>query len=82
MAKVEANISMSLDGFVTGPNLDLYAEAVRRFPTLHWQASGGVSSSGDLHALRDRGIAAVVSGKALLENKIPVEELRPFLPAA
>ena len=24
MAKVEANISMSLDGFVTGPNLDQY----------------------------------------------------------
>ncbi|MDF2748655.1 MAG: riboflavin biosynthesis protein RibD, partial [Propionibacteriaceae bacterium] len=24
MAKVEANISMSLDGFVTGPNLDRY----------------------------------------------------------
>ena len=24
MPKVEANISMSLDGFVTGPNLDRY----------------------------------------------------------
>jgi hypothetical protein len=24
MAKVEANISMSLDGFVSGPNLDPY----------------------------------------------------------
>ncbi len=24
MAKVEANISMTLDGFVTGPNLDRY----------------------------------------------------------
>ena len=24
MAKVEANISMSLDGFVTGPNLNRY----------------------------------------------------------
>ena len=24
MAKVEANISMSLDGFVTGPNLDQF----------------------------------------------------------
>jgi hypothetical protein len=25
MAKVEANISMSLDGFVTGPNLDAFS---------------------------------------------------------
>jgi hypothetical protein len=24
MSKVEANISMSLDGYVTGPNLDRY----------------------------------------------------------
>ena len=26
MAKVDANISMSLDGFVTGPNLDRHPE--------------------------------------------------------
>jgi phosphoribosylformimino-5-aminoimidazole carboxamide ribotide isomerase len=32
--------------------------------------------------LRDCGAAAAISGKALLENKIPVEELRPFLPNA
>ena len=27
----------------SGPNLALYAEAVRRFPQIQWQASGGVS---------------------------------------
>jgi phosphoribosylformimino-5-aminoimidazole carboxamide ribotide isomerase len=67
------------DGALTGPNLALYAEAVKRFPTIQWQASGGVSSAADLHALRDCGVAAVISGKALLENKISPEELRPFL---
>jgi phosphoribosylformimino-5-aminoimidazole carboxamide ribonucleotide (ProFAR) isomerase len=38
-----------------------------------------VSSARDLHELRDCGVAAVISGKALLENKISPEELRPFL---
>lgn len=73
---------VSRDGAMTGPNLDLYAEAVRRFPMVQWQASGGVSNSGDLHNLRQCGVAAVISGKAMLENSIPVEELRPFLPNA
>jgi phosphoribosylformimino-5-aminoimidazole carboxamide ribotide isomerase len=70
------------DGALTGPNCELYAEAVRRFPELQWQASGGVATGRDLVALRDCGAAAVISGKALLENKISSEELRPFLPNA
>ena len=70
------------DGALTGPNCELYAEAVRRFPELQWQASGGVATARDLIALHDCGVAAVISGKALLENKISSEELRPFLPNA
>jgi phosphoribosylformimino-5-aminoimidazole carboxamide ribotide isomerase len=73
---------VSRDGAMTGPNTDLYAEAVRRFPNVHWQASGGVSSSADLVRLRECGVAAVISGKAMLENSIPIEELRSFLPNA
>jgi len=70
------------DGAMGGPNCELYAEAVRRFPELQWQASGGVASGRDLVSLRDCGVAAVISGKAMLENKISPEELRPFLPNA
>lgn len=70
---------ISRDGALTGANVDLYREAVRRFPAVQWQASGGVASAHDLHALRDCGVAAVISGKALLENKISIEDLQPFL---
>lgn len=73
---------ISRDGALTGPNVDLYAEAVRRFPSVQWQASGGVARASDLEALRACGVAAVISGKAMLENKISPEELRPFLPNA
>lgn len=70
------------DGALSGPNLALYTEAVRRFPVVEWQASGGVSGSADLHALAATGVAAVVSGRALLEGRISARELAPFLPAA
>jgi phosphoribosylformimino-5-aminoimidazole carboxamide ribotide isomerase len=73
---------ISRDGALTGPNQDLYRDAVRRFPQVRWQASGGVASAADLHALRDCGVAAVISGRALLENKISFEDLQPFLPNA
>ena len=52
------------------------------FRKSHWQASGGMRDARDLHALADAGAAAAISGKALLEELIPAEELQPFLPNA
>jgi phosphoribosylformimino-5-aminoimidazole carboxamide ribotide isomerase len=70
------------DGALSGPNVALYAQAARRFPGIAWQASGGIRDAADLNALAGCGAAAAISGKALLEDLIPVEELRPFLPNA
>jgi phosphoribosylformimino-5-aminoimidazole carboxamide ribotide isomerase len=70
------------DGALSGPNVALYTEAVCRFPHIQWQASGGVAAESDLHALRACGVTAVISGRALLENKITTEELQLFLPNA
>lgn len=68
------------DGALTGPNVELYRKAVRRYPQIEWQASGGIRNAQDLHVLSAAGVAATISGKALLENLIPFEELQPFLP--
>ncbi len=73
---------VACDGALEGPNLALYAEAVRRFPALCWQASGGVRHAADLAALAAAGASAAISGKAMLEQLIPHEELLPFLPSA
>jgi phosphoribosylformimino-5-aminoimidazole carboxamide ribotide isomerase len=70
------------DGALTGPNTDLYAQAVQRYPQIAWQASGGIRNAHDLHALAQVGATAAISGKALLEDLIPFEELQPFLPNA
>ena len=70
------------DGALSGPNVALYAEAARRHPEIEWQASGGIRNAADLHALQQTGAAAAISGKALLDELIPLEELQPFLPNA
>jgi len=67
------------DGALQGPNLDLYREAMQHFPSIRWQASGGVRDAGDLAALAGLGLAAAISGKALLEGHITLEELQPYL---
>jgi phosphoribosylformimino-5-aminoimidazole carboxamide ribotide isomerase len=70
------------DGALAGPNLPLYDECVRRFPAIAWQASGGVRDGADLHALAGTGVAAAISGRALIEDRISPAEYAPFLPAA
>lgn len=70
------------DGALAGPNLALYAAARARFAGLAWQASGGVRDARDLRMLARAGVAAAVSGKALLERRITPEELSEFLPDA
>jgi phosphoribosylformimino-5-aminoimidazole carboxamide ribotide isomerase len=70
------------DGALAGPNLTLYREALTRFPKIRWQASGGIASGADLAALAACGLPAAISGKALLEERISPEELKPYLPNA
>jgi phosphoribosylformimino-5-aminoimidazole carboxamide ribotide isomerase len=70
------------DGALGGPGFDLYTEAQRRFPNIAWQASGGVRSADDLKRLDELGLAAAISGKALLEGRISMEELQPYLRVA
>jgi phosphoribosylformimino-5-aminoimidazole carboxamide ribotide isomerase len=70
------------DGALTGPNVELYRDCVSRWPGIAFQASGGVRDAGDLAELAATGVAATVSGKALLEGRLKPEEIRPFLRGA
>jgi phosphoribosylformimino-5-aminoimidazole carboxamide ribotide isomerase len=70
------------DGALSGPNVELYRDCARRWPGIEFQASGGVRDVGDLTALAATGVAATISGKALLEGKLKPEEIRPFLRGA
>ena len=70
------------DGAMAGPNFELYAECMRRFPGLQLQASGGVRDIRDVEALRGTGASGAIIGKALLDGRISDEEIRSFLPNA
>jgi len=62
------------DGALTGPNLDLLGEIVRRRPDLQVQASGGVADLADLSAARDLGCAGAIIGRALYEGRFTAAE--------
>ena len=70
------------DGTLAGPNLSLYRECARRFPGASVIASGGVGSLADLEQLAGTGTAAVVTGKALLDGRLTLEEIESFSRAA
>lgn len=63
------------DGTLEGPNLTLYKGLVENFPFLSIIASGGVRNIEDIKDLAEIGVAGVIIGKALYENKIAIKEL-------
>lgn len=67
------------DGALAGPNVELYAECVKRWPSLAVQASGGIRDAADLEALAATGVAGAISGKALLEGRLQTDEIRAYL---
>lgn len=73
---------VSRDGAMTGPNVDLYRELQVRYPALELQASGGVRDLADLELLRSAGVAAAITGRALLDGRLRHEEIRTFLQSA
>ena len=66
------------DGMMQGPAIELYRNLLRQFPGIYLVASGGISCIEDISALRQTGIPAVITGKAIYEGKIKLEELRNF----
>ena len=69
---------VSRDGAMTGPNKDLYDDILDRYPQLALQASGGVRDIEDLVALREAGLPAAITGRALLDGRISAEEVASF----
>jgi phosphoribosylformimino-5-aminoimidazole carboxamide ribotide isomerase len=65
---------ISRDGKLTGPNFELYAQLRRDFPSVHTQASGGVSSLDDLRRLKREDAHGAIVGRALYEKKFTLPE--------
>ena len=66
------------DGAMSGPNFALYAEVLQRYHALQLQASGGVRNLDDLEMLRELGLPAAITGRALLDGEITEAEVTSF----
>ncbi len=65
---------ISKDGTLSGSNVSMYQELCQQYPTIKWQASGGIGSLDDIKALIPTGVDGVILGRSLLEGKFTLEE--------
>ncbi len=65
---------ISVDGRLSGPNLELYRKLQKEFPQLEIEASGGVSKLADLTSLRNAGLHSAVVGRALYSGTFGIKE--------
>ena len=70
---------ISKDGKLEGPATELYQKIIEQNKDLRLVASGGVSKSEDLYELQRIGCDGVIIGKAIYENRISLDDLKPFL---
>jgi phosphoribosylformimino-5-aminoimidazole carboxamide ribotide isomerase len=69
---------ISKDGMLEGPSFELYQDLRQNFENLYVIASGGVSSMDDIIQLEEKGIPAVITGKAIYEGKITLKQIQTF----
>lgn len=67
------------DGMLAGSSLDLYRGVMKAVPSIRLIASGGVSAISDIKAMAGEDIYGVVIGKALLEGRVTISELKEFI---
>ena len=66
---------ISKDGMLQGPAIELYKKMLSEKPDMYLIASGGVSSICDIELLHEAAVPAVITGKAIYEGRIKLEEL-------
>lgn len=65
---------ISKDGTLQGANDGLYKDVVQQFPTVSWQASGGIGSLADIERVRATNVQNVILGRSLLEGKFSLKD--------
>lgn len=67
---------IAMDGMLSGPSIGLYRTILSSLPGLFLIASGGVSSTEDLHALAAAGCHGAIVGKAYYEGRISISVMK------
>jgi len=66
---------ISKDGTLKGPNSLLYSEIIDAYPEIKLIASGGIKDLQDINILKELKLFGAVTGKAIYEKNIDLEEL-------
>lgn len=70
---------VSRDGMMQGPSVELYRKVNERFPDIRLIASGGIATMDDIFQLDALGCYGAITGKALYEGKLGIDEIKLFL---
>lgn len=65
---------ISKDGTLSGPNILLYKDIVKKFKNIKFQASGGVGNLEDIVNLKKSKVDSIIIGRGLLEKQFTIEE--------
>ncbi|QCI19222.1 1-(5-phosphoribosyl)-5-[(5-phosphoribosylamino)methylideneamino]imidazole-4-carboxamide isomerase [Buchnera aphidicola] len=65
---------ISKDGTLNGPNFTLYKEITKKFKTIHFQSSGGISKISDIITLKKTNVKGIIIGRSLLEKNFTLSE--------
>ena len=65
---------ISRDGTLQGSNVTLYQSLAAAYPSISFQASGGIGGIADIEALKGSGVGGVILGRSLLEGKFTAQE--------
>lgn len=69
---------ISKDGMLEGAANALYLQMTQELPDFDLVASGGISKMQDIIDLQDTGVAAAITGKAIYEGRIRLEEIAKY----
>ena len=66
------------DGMLSVPSFGLYREKLERLPDIELIASGGIASMDDIIKLAKMNVPGVITGKAIYEGKISLEDIKKY----
>ena len=70
---------ISKDGMLLGASVELYRDLMTQFPGKKIIASGGVKSMSDIEQLEQINMFGVITGKALYEGTITLEQISNYI---
>ena len=77
--KMVKSTDVEKDGILEGPAFEHYERLIKKFPEIHFMASGGVRDVDDIKRLEDIGVKSVIFGKAYYEGNLTLKDIESLL---